>query len=302
MFITERIHSLDGSIKYVWDLNGKGRVESVLFSLPERPIRSKIGAIKENLEERKGNFVLCVSSQVGCNIKCSFCATGLQPSKHNLSSDEISRQVELIREEISLSRRSKTNLALTFAGMGEPLLNFENVTRSSTDLLQRGLVSSVSLSTVGIVPGIRRLAVEKPEIILFVSLHATTDESRRHLIPLNDKYSIADVLNASRFHAESTGHPVIVSYLLFSGINDSDEDLDRLCQLLDPQLFNVQILMWNEIQQLPFSRVSDSRAQEFADQLRKHGFHSYVTASKARDIGGGCGQLVTSKKRVADLI
>src|SRR5215207_2009372 len=245
MFITERIHSVDGSIKYVWDLNGKGRVESVLFSLPERPIRRKIGATKETLEEREGYFVLCVSSQVGCNIKCSFCATGLQPSKYNLSSDEISRQVEIIREEIGLSRRVETNLALTFAGMGEPLLNFENVTRSSTDLLQRGLVSSVSLSTVGIIPGIRRLAVEKPEIILFVSLHATTDESRRHLIPLNDKYSIADVLNASRFHAKSTGRPVIVSYLLFSGINDSDEDLDRLCQLLDPQLFNVQILMWN---------------------------------------------------------
>ncbi|MFE2733273.1 radical SAM protein [Streptomyces sp. NPDC059349] len=292
--LDRRASSKDGSAKSVWRLRDGNLVESLSFDLDP----ASFGEVEAStwgaapVLTPTGHTV-CVSSQAGCNVGCRFCATGLQPMKRNLSAEEIVEQVHHTRR---IEERT-TPTRVIFAGMGEPLLNPDEVLRA-IDLLERDPdVENVSVSTMGVVPALRRLTREAPPIDLFLSLHATTDEVRTKLIPLNKTYRIADVLSAGAEFAKTHGRMVDISYLLFDGVNDSDEDADRLAALLDPTLFQVQLLLWNDVPGLPFSRIDEGVARRFSARLISNGVSTYITPSKARDIDAGCGQMITDEAK-----
>lgn len=272
--------SLDGSLKFLWQLADGKTVESVYFLFPhegqERPF-------------------LCISSQDGCNVGCAFCATGQQPMQRNLTAGEICAQVSQSMDRVRADGGPATAFHIAFAGMGEPLLNYENVLTAATCLHSEGWAEIISVSTSGIVPRIYELTLAKDAVnALYISLHATTDALRNHLVPMNRKYPIAQVLEAARAYAGSTGRKVIATYLVFSGLNDSDEDLQRLIDLLHPDQFTVQLSVWNHIDGLSFHGcdfVPSPRIDHFYETLVYHGFSAFIQRSKGRDIRGGCGQL-----------
>jgi 23S rRNA (adenine2503-C2)-methyltransferase len=292
--LDRRVSSQDGSAKSVWRLHDGNLVESLSFDLNPESFGTVEGAVGGAAPVRtpRGHTV-CVSSQAGCNVGCRFCATGLQPMKRNLTAEEIVEQVHRTRR---IEERT-TPTRVIFAGMGEPLLNPDEVLRAVTLFEQDAEVEHVSVSTIGVVPALQRLTREAPSVDLFISLHATTDEVRTRLIPLNKAYPIAEVLRAGADFATAHGRMVDISYLLFGGVNDFDEDADRLAALLDPELFRVQLLLWNDVPGLPFSRIEDEVARRFSARLVDGGVSTYITPSKARDIDAGCGQMITEEAK-----
>ncbi|WP_050515084.1 23S rRNA (adenine(2503)-C(2))-methyltransferase RlmN [Streptomyces rimosus] len=295
--LEKKTTSDDGSVRFVWRLPGGHQVESVLFrTTADSFIQPSAQAAERPLSLPSG-AVVCVSSQAGCNVGCRFCATALQPMKHNLSAEEICAQV--IRSAREENVRGGTRVV--FAGMGEPMLNYEPVRDAALHLTGREDVHNVAVSTMGIVPAIQRLAAEAPAVDLYVSLHAANDTLRTSLVPLNRKYPIGDVLEAARAFAQETGRRVDISYLLLKGINDSPQDARELAALLDRNLFTVKLLLWNTVPGLPFERVPDERAVEFAGWLDDCGQPAYVIPSKARDVDAGCGQMITTQPSASRL-
>jgi 23S rRNA (adenine2503-C2)-methyltransferase len=288
--LTKKVVSNDDSTKFVWRLPSGQEVESVLFRTASdsfiQPV-TQTGGRRLNLPS---GAVVCVSSQAGCNVGCRFCATALQPMEKNLSAAEICAQVSQSMREADIPG----GLRVVFAGMGEPMLNYESVRDAVAQLSTLEGVRNVAISTMGIVPAIRRLATDAPYVDLYVSLHAANDTLRSSLIPLNRKYPIEEVLAAAREFGQVTGRRVDISYLLLRGVNDSPDDARELASLLDRNRFTVKILLWNEIAGLPFERVSDEYAVGFADWLASYGQPAYVIPSKARDVDAGCGQMITT--------
>ena len=285
--VIRRIVADDESTKYVWRLADGLSVESITIMVPERAAAWSLAT-----QERRtwpAMRIAGVSSQVGCNVRCRFCATGLQPNKRNLLPHEMTAQVFQVLSDFSPVKQ----VGVTFAGMGEPLLNTEAVLLASQELLEDDRVDHVTISTSGIVPSIKRLARQATPLGLWISLHASSDQIRDALIPHNRKYPIAAVLAAATEFGEATQSRVGISYLLLPGINDSREDAKALCNLIDNELFNVQILLWNEIPGMHFTRAAEAAAATFQNWLSEHGQDAYIMASGARKIDGGCGQLVT---------
>jgi 23S rRNA (adenine2503-C2)-methyltransferase len=204
----------------------------------------------------------------------------------NLTSEEMVKQALTAAAEI----RIKRPLSVTFSGMGEPLLNLPAVTAAANKLCMDHGFEYASLSTVVIPQALERLAQLRPETNVFVSLHATEDGLRRSLIPSRICYPIFDVLSAAEHYARNTGRRVKLSYLLLGGINDSHEEARRLGQIADPEIFIVQLLLWNEIAGMTFTRVGDAEAEAFATVVRSEGAAAYVMRSAGRDVAGGCGQ------------
>lgn len=277
----------DGSVKYAWELEDGAIVESVAFWKDASWVAERKAA-----GEAADVLHVCISSQVGCNVGCKFCATGLQRAMRSLKAREILDQLEGVFADSG----DVDAPGVTFAGMGEPLLNFRGVTEAIRDMAADDRIASVSLSTVGIVPNVYRLADLQLPLRLFLSLHAPDDELRQRLIPFNEQFPLDDVISAGRAYARQTGSKVEASYLLLAGVNDSVEQAHRLARKLEPDHFNVQILMFNAVPQFDFERVSDDKAEEFASAIREHGLHAYVMGSKARDIAGACGQLVSRRQ------
>lgn len=269
MIILEKQHSEDGSIKYLWQLDDEKTVESIYFTF-------------------QNQLYICVSSQVGCDITCPFCETGKQRNLRNLRSDEIYDQVALSLDDLKLTSKPHQLYQVAVAGMGEALLNFENVKDAATQLIGDQLAQTMSVSTSGIVPKIREL-VNTDITKLFISLHATTDETRNLLVPVNKKYPISELLSAAHYFYNNTHTPVTATYLLFEGMNDSREDLTRLTALLDPQIFVVQLSEWNSVNDTEFA--PSHQIEYFREELASFGFNVFVLRSKGRDVAGGCGQL-----------
>jgi len=268
MICVEKQYSNDGSIKYLWQLTDGKTVESIYFIFCDQ-------------------IYTCISSQVGCNVKCEFCETGKQSNLRNLLAEEMYGQVAETLNDL----RSKTLTRLyqvAVAGMGEPLLNFQNLMNAASRMIDEDLAETISISTSGVVPKIREL-VGTPITKLFISLHATTDAIRNILVPMNRKYPISELLKASRYFCEKVGVPVTATYLMFDGVNDSDDDLERLTQLLDPQLFIIQLSEWNWIYDAKFKR--SPRIEFFYNELSNRGYDVFILHSKGSDIEGGCGQL-----------
>jgi 23S rRNA (adenine2503-C2)-methyltransferase len=238
----------------------------------------------------RDKLTLCVSSQVGCALDCAFCATATLGFTRHLSPGEI---VEQVYRTTQIAGRRPTNLV--FMGMGEPMHNFDGVSRALS-LLQHpwGAAFSprrITVSTVGMVPGIEKLGQLMPAPNLAISLNATTDEVRDRLMPVNRRWPIAVLLDAARRFPLSHGRRVTFEYVLLAGVNDSDADADRLPRLLRGIPSKVNLIPWNPFAGPAFTRPSAERIRTFQERLRQGGLAVYIRTPRGDDIDAACGQL-----------
>ncbi len=262
-------------------------------------------------EEDRGT--LCISSQVGCTLTCTFCHTGTQKLVRNLTAEEIVGQVMLARDRIKdwpddleanpsppSSGRYITNVVLM--GMGEPLYNFDNV-KQAMDIAADGEGISLSkrritLSTSGVVPEIAR-AGEEIGTMLAISLHGTTDEIRNKLVPLNKKYPIAELLQACRnYPGVSNARRITFEYVMLKGVNDSKDDAKRLVQLLKGIPAKVNLIPFNPWPGTPYECSDWDTIEVFAEVLNKAGYASPVRTPRGRDIMAACGQLKSESQKI----
>ena len=266
--------SADGSRKWLFELEDGNRIETVY--IPEA-----------------GRATLCISSQVGCALNCSFCSTARQGYNRNLSTAEIIGQLwmasRLLREDGSAP---VTNVV--FMGMGEPLLNLDNVIRA-TRLMQDDFAYALSkrrvtLSTAGVVPGLRQLA-EVTDISLALSLHAPDDALRSELVPLNKKYAIRDVLQACSDYVGEGRRRVTIEYVMLDGVNDSDKQARSLAKLLRHVPAKVNLIPFNPFPETRYRRSSAERIDRFRDILHHAGIVTITRRTRGDDIDAACGQL-----------
>ena len=253
---------------------------------------------------------LCVSSQVGCTLTCSFCHTGTQKLVRNLAPDEIVGQVMLARDDLGewpepgigsgeTGPRLLSNVVLM--GMGEPLYNFDAVRDAMKIVMDgEGIALSrrrVTLSTSGVVPEIARTATEIG-CMLAVSFHATTDEVRNQLVPINRRWNIAELLDALRTYPKlSNSERITFEYVMLKGVNDSDEDARRLVKLIRGIPAKVNLIPFNAWPGAPYERSDQSRIKAFADIVHKAGYASPVRTPRGEDIMAACGQLKSDTER-----
>jgi 23S rRNA (adenine2503-C2)-methyltransferase len=245
---------------------------------------------------------LCVSTQVGCAMGCSFCMTATMGLVRNLSAGEIADQVYRVNADLRAlglpGDRPLTNLV--YMGMGEPLHNYAGVMRSLELLLhEEGANFShrhITVSTSGLVPNIVRFG-EESQVKLAVSLNATTDEQRATLMPVDKKWNIAALMDAVRKFPSRQGRRVTFEYVLLRGVNDSDEDAARLAGLLRSLPVKVNLIAYNENPGLGFGDPGQERVQAFRAELQKRGVTSMVRKNRGRDIAAACGQLAISGQK-----
>ena len=243
----------DGTVKFLLGLEDNRRIESVF--IPDTPSQT-----------------FCISTQVGCAMKCGFCLTGKMGLVRNLSAGEIAGQVRVLARELGL-RDSKFNIVLM--GMGEPLHNYDNTMKALRMLNdEHGLAVSpkrVTLSTVGVLPALDRLATEPLMPNLAISLHATTEDQRDALVPVNRKYGLEDILAAARKFPARRRNRITFEYVLLSDVNDTPEDARRLVRLLGNIRCKVNLIPLNEAAGIEFERPSDERVNAFARILASGG-------------------------------
>ena len=231
----------------------------------------------------------CISSQVGCPMACSFCATGLGGFTRNLSAGEIVEQYLMLQK---LTDRRISHVV--FMGMGEPLLNLQNVTKALRIFHEEIGLSyrHLTVSTVGIVPQIRALAKEQLPIHLALSLHSPDDEIRNRLMPVNHKWPVAEVMSAMRQYQQATGRKITIEYLLISGLTDTMEQADQLASLIKgvPSVVNLIPFNWVDTEQ-GFLRPSRTRVSAFRRQLEYRGVNVTERQERGHDIEAACGQL-----------
>lgn len=288
--VTRQI-SEDGTRKYLVRIQGGHEVEVVYIPETDRG-------------------TLCISSQVGCTLTCSFCHTGTQKLVRNLTPGEIVGQVMLARDDLNEwpvkgasnadpAARLVSNIVLM--GMGEPLYNFENV-RDAMNIVMDGEGIAlgrrrITLSTSGVVPEIARTAQEIG-CLLAVSFHATTDEVRDQLVPINKKWNIATLLDALRDYPGLTNSERITfEYVMLDGVNDSKEDAYRLIELLRGIPAKVNLIPFNEWPGAPYKRSSGNRIHAFADIINAAGYASPIRKPRGEDIMAACGQLKSATER-----
>lgn len=279
--ILTRRESADGTVKWVLRLESGNCIEAVL--IPDR-----------------GRNTLCVSSQVGCMLDCSFCATGKQGFNGNLSTAEIIGQVWLADRE--LRSRGETVSNVVFMGMGEPLLNFDAVLKAANlmmDDLAFGISKRrVTISTAGVVPAIDDLA-DRTDVSLAVSLHAPNDELRNVLVPLNRKYPIADLLAACNRYVQGLGERRVLTmeYTLLKGVNDGLDQAAELAGLLRPVRCKINLIPFNPFPASGYEKPEPSRVRAFQKVLMDAGVAAMLRTTRGDDIDAACGQLTG---RVAD--
>ena len=272
--------SKDGTRKWVIETEGGSLVETVL------------------IPAEGGRRTLCVSSQVGCSLDCSFCSTGKQGFARNLTSDEIIGQVWIASHTGAAyddGRRPVTNVVMM--GMGEPLMNYQPVVTAMKLMLDDngyGLSKRrVTLSTSGVVPMIDKLGDEL-DVSLAISLHASTDELRNTLVPINRKYNIATLLDSCRRYLEKCGDArmITVEYTLISGVNDQREHADQLAELLRTIPCKINLIPFNPFPGSGYEKPSRNQSMRFQSWLYEHGYHAPIRQTRGDDIDAACGQLV----------
>jgi 23S rRNA (adenine2503-C2)-methyltransferase len=268
-----------GATKYLFRLDGGARsIEAVWIRADRRD-------------------TLCVSSQAGCAYGCTFCATGAMKAGRNLTSGEILSQVASLREEMGKCGVAEVH-NIVFMGMGEPLANYDAVVQALRILCGEpgfGMAARrITVSTVGLVPEIRRLANESLDVRLAFSLNATTDETRARIMPVNNKYPFRKVLDALREYQERKGAPVTLEYVLLKGVNDTQDDARRLADYARSLQCKVNLIAYNAHPYAPFEAVGDARIEEFRKWMLPAAMTTVtVRWSKGRDIQAACGQLAT---------
>ena len=274
--IVKKLESKDGTKKYVYRYKDGEIVEGVF------------------MKYKYGN-TLCVSTQVGCRMGCTFCASGLNGLIRNLSAGEILEQILVVNKDNGgdLKNRAVTNVVLM--GSGEPLDNYDNVTKFLHLVgAEKGINIShrnISLSTCGIVPNIYRLTDDGFAVTLTISLHAPNDEIRQKTMPIANKYSIREILDACKYYFDKTGRRVIFEYTLVNDVNDHDEDAEELSRKLRGFSCHVNVIPLNFVKERGVKGSPVKRAHEFAEKLTKKGISATVRRTLGADIGGACGQL-----------
>jgi len=266
-------HAADGTEKALFETHDGRPVETVL------------------MRYRDGRRSLCLSSQSGCPLTCTFCATGAMRFGRNLSASEI------LDQALHFRRREAVDHAV-FMGMGEPLLNLDAVIAACERLRDIGVATSnTAISTVGWIPGIERLTLEGPRVRLALSLHAAEDSLRSELMPVNERYPLADVLEACRAWSDARRLPVFVEYLMLDGINDRYEQAVSLAKALVPaERFKVNLIPYNPTE-AGFAGSSRAAIAAFKEALEERGLRATVRLTRGRDIAAACGQLAA---RAAD--
>jgi 23S rRNA (adenine2503-C2)-methyltransferase len=270
--------SVDGTRKFRFELADGRHIEAVF--IPDTPATAP-------------RYTFCISTQVGCAMSCGFCLTGKMGLVRNLTAGEIAGQVRVLAAATGLLE-SPFNIVLM--GMGEPLHNYDQTMKALRMLhSEHGLAVSprrVTLSTVGIVPGLQRLAREPLMPNLAVSLHATTDEQRTALVPPNRRYPLAAILEVCRRFPLKKRNRITFEYVLLEGVNDTPEDARRLVTLLAGIKAKVNLIPLNPAPGIPYERPSDERVDRFAQILADRSITVSVRKSRGRDIRAACGQLI----------
>ncbi len=286
--VTRQI-SEDGTRKYLCRIAGGHEVEVVYIPETDRG-------------------TLCISSQVGCTLTCSFCHTGTQKLVRNLTAAEIIGQVMLARDDLdewpepgAPTKQNRLLSNIVLMGMGEPLYNFESVRDAMKIAMDpHGIQLSrrrITLSTSGVVPEIARTA-EEIGCQLAVSFHATTDEVRDRLVPINKRWNIETLLDALRVYPKvSNSERITFEYVMLDGINDSDNDARRLIKLIDGIPAKINLIPFNEWPGAPYKRSSNNRIRAFADIIYNAGYASPVRKPRGEDIMAACGQLKSATER-----
>jgi 23S rRNA (adenine2503-C2)-methyltransferase len=266
--------SVDGTRKFALELADGRRIESVF--IPDTP-----------------SMTFCISTQVGCAMACGFCLTGKMGLVRNLTAGEIAGQVRILAAATSMLDHP---FNIVLMGMGEPLHNYDNTMKALRMLHEEhGLAVSprrVTLSTVGIVPGLERLAREPLMPNLAISLHASTDEQRTMLVPPNRKYPLAEILDVCRRFPLKRRSRITFEYVMLAEVNDSPEDARRLARLLHGIKSKVNLIPLNPAPGIPYERPSDERVNRFAQILADRHLTVSVRKSRGRDIRAACGQLI----------
>ncbi|MEZ5713891.1 MAG: 23S rRNA (adenine(2503)-C(2))-methyltransferase RlmN [Paracoccaceae bacterium] len=287
--VTKQV-SADGTRKYLVRINGGHEVEIVYIP-----------------EEDRGT--LCISSQVGCTLTCSFCHTGTQKLVRNLTAGEIIGQVMVARDDLNewplpgegSDARPRLLSNIVLMGMGEPLYNFENVRDAMKIAMDPEGISlsrrRITLSTSGVVPEIARTA-EEIGCQLAISFHATTDEVRDKLVPINKRWPLKDLLEALRTYPKaSNSERITFEYVMLKGVNDSDADARRLVKLIQGIPAKINLIPFNEWPGSPYERSDWTRIEAFANIIYKAGYASPIRTPRGEDIMAACGQLKSATER-----
>ena len=269
--ILKKQESSDGTKKYLFDVLDGNAIETVL------------------MEYHHGKTI-CVSSQIGCKMGCKFCASTKEGFERSLRASEIEGQI------LTVERYTNEKISnVVYMGIGEPLDNYDNTVKSIRIINNpQGLnigARHISLSTCGLVPNIYRLADENIQCTLSISLHATTDEKRRDIMPIANRYSIDELLNACKDYIKKTGRRISFEYALISGKNDSYEDALALAKLLRGMIAHVNLIPVNEIKEKNYKKAKEKNVEKFMNTLNSMGIVTTVRRELGSDIDAACGQL-----------
>jgi 23S rRNA (adenine2503-C2)-methyltransferase len=292
-------HELEGSFafstvtRHLKREADRGQTVKYLFKLSDGRTIETVVMHYDATARSRARTTICVSSQVGCPIGCSFCATGQSGFDRNLSEAEIVDQFLAASRDLGESQRSLTNVV--FMGMGEPLNNYSAVVGAIRRWARQDTINfsprRVTVSTIGLVPFIERLSAEGLAVNLAISLHAPDDDLRSSMIPVNRKYPIAAVVAAARTHAERTGRRTTYEYVLLQGVNDHVEQARRLASVVGRHLSHVNLIPMNPIDGSPLVPPSKARTQAFQSALQAAGISTTIRATRGLDIDAACGQL-----------
>jgi 23S rRNA (adenine2503-C2)-methyltransferase len=280
-----RATSRDGTVKILFALPDKNTIETTCMPYPAA--RGKL------------RLTLCISTQVGCAVSCPFCATGQQGFVRNLSPGEIIDQVLYFARDRRDRQPEASVTNLVFMGMGEPLVNYDNLWQA-IEMLNApegfGLgARNMTISTAGMVPQIERLSREKLQINLAVSLHAAKNDLRNRLVPLNNKYPLEQLIPACRDYIKATGRRVSFEYILFAGINDSLAQARELAHLVAGMNCHVNLIAANRTADAGYRSPAAEVVQAFAEELARLRINCTIRQSRGTDIAAGCGQLRSVK-------
>ena len=267
--LIDESHAEDGTVRALFHTHDGHPVETVLMRF------------------RDGRRSICLSSQSGCPLTCTFCATGTMSFHRNLTKDEI------LEQALYFQRFEKLSHAV-FMGMGEPMLNLDSVLSACSRLPDIGVTPRrTTISTVGWLPGIENLTKTDSRLRLALSLHAPTDELRTQLVPSNDRYPLSDVLSACRTDAEVRRQKVFIEYVMLGGINDSDLNAKELSKILDPAAFKINLIPYNPTGS--YSSSTADRIDTFRTILQKSGLPTTVRLTRGQEIRAACGQLAANR-------
>ena len=272
--------SRDKTIKYSLKLHDNKLVEGVII-----PSRKRLTA--------------CISSQAGCSLACTFCATGTLKLERNLNFSEIYDQVYILNEQAKL-KFGKPLSNIVYMGMGEPLLNYENLIKS-IDLITNDLglgmsPKRITVSTAGIAKMIKKLADDEVKFNLALSLHTADNEKRNNIMPINESIDLTKLEEAIKYFYAKTGTRVTYEYILFDGVNDTIEDVNQLVNFCKKAPCKVNLIEYNQVDGFPFKKSSNKKTNNFIEYLEGRNIIVNLRKSKGKDINAACGQLVNKLK------